>query len=337
MTAPIWRALEAAPWAHGFFSALRRIEAAYPHLPRLGRARRRADEPLRLGQWPSMSFAPATLGAVQAPADGRPGKVTIRFFGLWGPNGPLPLHLTEYARERCRRTPADGAMAAFADVFHHRLLALLYAAWAEAEPVVAADRAGDGEAPGAFDRMQLAWAGLLSEGVPPPSKARLDVALALACTGWLCGGARSAEGVRQVLQAALGVAVRVHEWPVRWREVARADRSVLASRLPCPRLAHGTPIGTRIRDASSTLRIDLGPFARERYERLQPGGADLPRLRDLVRHVIDPSVVADVRLVLCAADVATARLGPDPPALGGSCWIGRLPNGARSGRRWRWA
>ena len=40
-------------------------------------------------------------------------------FGLLGPNGPLPLHLTEYVRERLRHH-ADPTFARFLDLFHHR-------------------------------------------------------------------------------------------------------------------------------------------------------------------------------------------------------------------------
>ncbi|MGV8763016.1 type VI secretion system baseplate subunit TssG, partial [Pseudomonas aeruginosa] len=61
------------------------------------------------------------------------------FFGLTGPNGPLPLHLTEYARER-QRNVNDATFKRFMDVFHHRLLTLFYRAWAEARrPVVVVD------------------------------------------------------------------------------------------------------------------------------------------------------------------------------------------------------
>ncbi|WP_313651069.1 type VI secretion system baseplate subunit TssG, partial [Pseudomonas soli] len=54
----------------------------------------------------------------------------------------LPLHLTEYMRER-QRNHADPTSKRFLDVFHHRLLSLFYRAWAEARPTVSHDRPGD--------------------------------------------------------------------------------------------------------------------------------------------------------------------------------------------------
>ena len=61
------------------------------------------------------------------------------FFGLFGPNGPLPLHLSEYAKDR-ERLYHDSTFRAFADIFHHRMMSLFYRAWADAQPTVAMDR-----------------------------------------------------------------------------------------------------------------------------------------------------------------------------------------------------
>ena len=45
-------ALERSPGSHHIFQALRLIEAAHPDRPRLGRSRRPAEDPVRLGQAP---------------------------------------------------------------------------------------------------------------------------------------------------------------------------------------------------------------------------------------------------------------------------------------------
>ena len=57
-------AMAQAPWRWDFFHALRVLEAHHAHLPRLGTARRPADEPVRLAQKAAMTFAPASLHAV---------------------------------------------------------------------------------------------------------------------------------------------------------------------------------------------------------------------------------------------------------------------------------
>ena len=54
------------------------------------------------------------------------------FFGLFGANGPLPLHLTEYAYGR-QLQAGDPSFARFADIIHHRFLGLFHRAWAQAQ------------------------------------------------------------------------------------------------------------------------------------------------------------------------------------------------------------
>ena len=133
------RALEDEPHRYGFFQALRVLECAHPDRPRVGESTRPTEDAIRLAQEPSLAFAPATLASFQAGQKGFPPRLSVLFFGLFGPNGPLPLHLTEYARDRLRNEH-DPTFSRFADIFHHRMLSLFYRAWAVAQPTVNFDR-----------------------------------------------------------------------------------------------------------------------------------------------------------------------------------------------------
>jgi len=119
--------LAEAPHRADFYHTLRQVECLYPDRPRLGRARRPADEGIRLGQDPDLSFAPTPVAALET--GGRAPRLLVRLFGLLGPNGPMPIHLTEYARERLRNA-GDPTLCRFLDVFNHRFLSFLYQAWA---------------------------------------------------------------------------------------------------------------------------------------------------------------------------------------------------------------
>lgn len=94
---------------------------------------------MRLAQEPSLAFAPATLAAFDPGNEDRAPRLTEYFLGLFGPHGPLPVHLTEYARDRLRNH-GDRTFARFADLFHHRMLGLFYRAWADTQPTVSFDR-----------------------------------------------------------------------------------------------------------------------------------------------------------------------------------------------------
>ena len=60
-TIEYFRQLEEAPYRYSFFKVLRRLEGLSADKPRLGKAVRPRDESIRLGQEPSLVFAPSTL------------------------------------------------------------------------------------------------------------------------------------------------------------------------------------------------------------------------------------------------------------------------------------
>ncbi|MGN6983261.1 type VI secretion system baseplate subunit TssG, partial [Neisseria sp. P0009.S007] len=66
-------------------------------------------------------------------------EISINGFGLFGPSGPLPLHLTEYAYER-QHQHGDRTWTGFANMLQHRLAVLFYRAWANAQSIISLDK-----------------------------------------------------------------------------------------------------------------------------------------------------------------------------------------------------
>jgi type VI secretion system protein ImpH len=317
--------LIARPWAWDFYQALRRIECHWPARPRLGTARRPVDEPVRLAQATELSFAPSSLAsAAHDPRSGKP-RIEVRFFGLFGPNGPLPLHLTAYARER-RLHRGDETLARFADLFHHRLLLLFYRAWAQAQPTVSLDRPQD-------DRFAEYVGSLIGTGGrdwhrrdAAPSHARLGLA------GLLSRQVRTADGLAHLLSAFLGRAVRVESFVGRWMALATAERSRLVRPTRARRgglgaaLGAGAVLGASVFDRQHHCRVHVGPLDLERYESLLPGGRALPALTALVRSYLGDEFGWDLRLVLDRAQTPPCRPGRQG-RLGWTSWLG-APRGA---------
>ena len=104
-----------SPETHHLFQALRVIEAHFADAPRLGESRRPRADRVRLGQEPEMAFPPSTIARFVPASGGRPARLSNRFFGLFGPHGPMPLHITKYVRDRLRNH-RDPTFAAFADM-----------------------------------------------------------------------------------------------------------------------------------------------------------------------------------------------------------------------------
>lgn len=336
----LWAALSSEPWRHDFFMTLRRIECLHPDQPRLGTAARPRQEPVRLGQTPSLEFAPAAIDTFTPATPSVPPKIGVRFFGLFGPNGPMPLHLTEYVLERLH--DRDPSLSQFADMFHHRLLLFFYRAWAQAQPTVGLDRPGD-------DRFGQHVASLIGYGAPS-LQARQSVPdrLRLHFAGLYAARTRNADGLCAILAGYIRETVFVQPFVGHWLELPVSERTQL-SHIPAPgqQLGVGVVLGSRVWDRQHRFRIRIGPVGLEPYEALLPGGETLKVVVDLVRGYLCEQLDWELQLLLHADEVPGLRLGrakPDrhqPPAkqpaqqppepwrnrLGWTTWLGSRNSG----------
>lgn len=311
--------LAAAPWRFGFFHTLRRLEALQPERPRIGASARPVEDPIRLGQQPSMIFAPAELAALVRPASGRPARLLVYFFGLLGPNGPLPLHLTEYARER-QRNAADPTFARFLDVFHHRMLTLFYRGWAQAQPAVSFDRPTQ-------DRFGTYLGTLAGTGMPAyqgrdamPDLAKRHFAGHLSCQ------TRHPDGLRAMLAEFLRLPVRIEELIGHWLVLPPDCLLRLGESPGTGALGLTTTLGGRVWDHQSKFRVSIGPVGLADYLRLLPGGETLPRIKALVRNYVGDQLEWDLNPVLAAAEVPPLCLGSGGQ-LGWTTWLASGPLG----------
>lgn len=331
--------VSAEPWAHDFFALLRRVDALRPEAPATGHALLPRAEALRLGQPPELDFAPAALSALDLQRAAAP-HLSVRFFGLLGPQGPMPLHFTEFVRER-RHQHGDTSAAHFLDMFHHRLLSLFYRAWAQAQPVVHADRPQD-------DRF-LAW--LLAVAGQQPGAGVLPARALAFHAGWLAGRTRHAEGLCKVLRQEFDMPVAVVPHGGHWLQIEPEDRSRLGfagnrperARQAAARLGHQANAGSKVWDRQYRFGLQMGPMGLAAYRRLLPGGPDWPALNAWVRQLAPASLHWSLTLVLHPAEQPAPRLGRGAlgvrhggqiggqgaaqigTQLGISTWLGRRP------------
>jgi len=306
-------ALAGAPYRYDFYQTLRQFECLHGEKPRWGRALRPVDEPVRLGQHPDLAFAPAPLASFEPGHGGRTPRLQVRLFGLLGPNGPLPLHMTEFARERLRHA-GDPTLSRFLDLFHHRFLALFYRAWAQAQPHVNRDRPED-------DRF-ASYIGAFIGAAPEAFRHRdtvPDVAK-LFHVATLMRPVRNAEGLASILEHFFRVTARTQEFVGHWMALSASDRTCLG-RVGAA-MGSGAVLGRRVWDRQHKFRIRLGPLALDEYERFLPGGPFLRKLVDWVRLYFSFELEWDVCLVLKRDEVPPLTLG-DGRRLGWTTWLGR--------------
>ena len=302
--------LKAAPYDFDFFEALRRVECAWQQLPRLGTATRPADEPVRLGQKPSLDFPPSMLAQVDSSAAGRL-KIQAYFLGLYGPQGPLPLHLTEYAHDRMINS-RDTTITAFADIFHHRMLALFYRAWANPRPTVHYDRPDS-------DEFATYVAALIGLGMPAlrnrdawPDRAKLYF------SGTLAGGNKTRGGLEAMLRAYLELPVRIEECVGEWLGIEASELMQLGN--PRTGLLGGSVLGAQVWSTQHKFRIVIGPADIGDLLKYLPGSPSLGRLRAAVLNYVGYEYAWDIQFVLRRARAPAVKLGQFGH-LGWSSWV----------------
>jgi type VI secretion system protein ImpH len=312
------------PGCFDFYAALRLLECMHPALPRIGQSQRPQDDAVRFGQPPSVAFEAGMLGAWRPGANGGAPRLEVPFFGLLGASGPLPLHISEYVRDRLRNG-SDPTLSRFLDMFHHRMTALFYRAWASAQPAVSLDRPGS-------DRFSDYVASLIGLGMASlrqrdavPDFAKQHYA------GLLALQVRSAGGLAQLLEDFFKFPVAVQEFRGHWMALPSDSQCHLRSTPDAGMLGMSTVLGTKVWNCQHKFRIVAGPLSMADFRRLLPGGASFRRLLAWVRNYAGLSYDWELQLLLKQEQVPGLRLGKQSK-LGWTTWMQSLPSLADDGQ-----
>jgi type VI secretion system protein ImpH len=270
-------------------------------------------ECIRIGQEPSLAFAPSAIHAFEPESDAGRGRLKILGFGLFGPNGPLPIHLTEYARERI--LSHDRTLVGFCDIFHHRFTLFFYRAWADVQSTASLDRPAE-------DRFSRYVGSLVHLGEDSlrgrdavPDHAKFFGA------GHLARDTRNAEGLQRLMALFFATGVCVEQWVYQWLRLAPEQRTRLGAGRIAERLGVGAVVGEQVPDVQGKFRLRVGPMSLASYESHLPGARPFAQMLAWLRNYIGMEFAWDVRLVLARAEVPSARLG-GTGRLGWTTWLG---------------
>ncbi|HTE39755.1 MAG TPA: type VI secretion system baseplate subunit TssG [Steroidobacteraceae bacterium] len=306
--------LRSEPYRYSLFAALRLIERTYRNSPRLGESRRAAHEPVRLAQPPHLSFAPSDVVTFADGEEGSKPLLEAYSFGMFGPNGALPLHLTEIAYER-RRQYNDPAINDFLNFFQHRLIALFYRAWADADPVTNFDRPET-------DRFRLYMGALIGLG-PPTSRARDGVVdfAKLSRAAQFGAQTRSGRGLESILADYFGVALQVHSFVGAWMDIPPEARSALGGNPETAGLGTSMTLGSTSWQSQHKFEVQIGPVSLANFRNFLPGAAGLADLGELIRLYTNDEWSWQLRLLLRGDEVPAVQLGGGA-RLGWTTWMG---------------
>jgi len=306
--------LQKEPYKYGFFHLLRLIECADIEKPLIATSKRPSEDLLRFGQEVTLAFEPSTVSQYIPSKKGFAARLNVFFFGLFGPNGPMPLHITEYVKSRMHNNH-DYTLARFADIFHHRMIGLFYRARANTEPTFNFDRPENNR----FSNYTGSLLGLgdstLLQRDAMPDVSKLHYA------GHLSNHAKNADGLEAIISDFFRLPVRLEQFVGEWLTIESSDLSRLGDSEKNCSLGLSTVLGSRVWGCQHKFRLVFGPLTSQQYESLLPSGARLEKLIAIVQNYIGYELAWDVNLILKSEEIKGVRLGDDT-RLGWSSWLG---------------
>lgn len=316
-------ALKKSPYTFDFYVAARRFEAENPSKPRFGQSIKASDDPVRFCQRPSLRFEPSTVVEYRpASSDGIPPRLFTAFLGLLGCNGPMPLHITEYVRDR-ELHHADTTLARFVDMFNHRLISLFYRAWRVNSQAVSFDRPNGDKGEG--DRWSVYVASLVGIGMAAlrsrdtvPDLAKFHYSGRLACQ------TKNAAGLRAILEDYFQIPADIEEFVGQWLSLPKESQCRLGETRLTGLVGQTVIVGSKIWECQQKFRIRMGPMSFKDYQRMLPTGRSFQRLKDWVRNYVNDEFGFEVQLVLKADEVPRLRPGV-VGQLGWSTWLSTKP------------
>jgi len=302
------------PYRFDFFQALRLIQNEYGDKPKIGDAKRLRDERFRLGQKPTLEFAPATFAEANRNEKDIV-ELAVYFWGLHGPNGAMPLAITEFLIERKLRHQ-DETLRRFMDIFHHRALVLFFKAWAINNKAVDYER-GDQSS---FRLYINALIGLATEGMANRDTVGEDAKLYF--SSHLSAPTTHASGLISIISDYFEMPARIEEFVGRWMRLPEESIAIMGHRNG--ELGATAIVGQLIWNCQLRFRLILGPITKAQLKRMLPTGLSFKRLRDWVSLYLGRQLEWEVQIIVRRDEVPLAQLGQDA-YLGWTTWIYNNP------------
>ncbi|MFP2923986.1 type VI secretion system baseplate subunit TssG [Pyxidicoccus sp. 3LG] len=309
----------------GFFEVVAYLERLTPDAVRVGDLGPVVGERIRFRHAPSLGFASGDVSGVQlrqvparpdVPDSVRPlFEVVTTFLGLTGATSPLPSLLAE---EVAQEDPDRPVRREFLDLFHHRLLSLLYRILCRYR--VTSELTSD--CTDEWSRRMLSLAGL--DTYEQSWKGRLPVWRLLRIAHLLACHTRSAERLELALQDLLGedlgeARVSIRQFVGRWVDIDARTRLGRANH----QLGRNLLLGSKAVDRTGRFEIEIGPLPPRTYQRLLPEGDLFPLARELVGLFIRDPLEYSFELYLSESLQHTFHLSSaEPRRLGRDTWLG---------------
>jgi type VI secretion system protein ImpH len=292
------RNLESEPWRFDYFTVLRHLERIFADRPRIGDSATRREELVQLGQDPFMDFPASNLARVVLDDD-KPPKVFVKYLGLLGPQGALPLATTEEAYHYV--LSQDDAFPRFLDIFNHRFIQLFFRAWADSRPIVQHDR------PKA-DRFVAYIGSAIGIGSKPYQNLdRVPDAAKLGFAGLIGAQAKCASRLAGAVRGLFNVKAEVEEFVGSRLMIEATEWTILGGRYN--RLGQDTLLGRTVFSVQDKIRVRIFTKNLAQYIRFLPTGDLCEPLADFVFFYNGEQLDWDVELAIPSGAAEPMRIG----------------------------
>jgi type VI secretion system protein ImpH len=292
------RNLESEPWRFDYFAVLRQLERTFKDQPRIGDSSALREEFVRLGQDPFMAFPASNIARV-VQGDNKALEVFVKYLGLLGPQGALPLATTEEAYHYVLAN--DDAFPRFLDIFNHRFIQLFFRAWADSRPIAQHDR------PDA-DRFVAYVGSAIGIGSKPyqhldsvPDAAKLEFA------GLIGAQAKSASRLAGAICGLFNVKAEVEEFIGTRLMIEAEEWTTLSGRHNV--LGGDALLGRSVFSVQDKVRVRIFTKSLAQYVRFLPTGDLCEPLADFVFFYNGEQLDWDVELAIPTGAAAAIQLG----------------------------
>jgi type VI secretion system protein ImpH len=305
-----------------FFEACRQLEYAAQGKPRIGDSATRREEFVRFGQDPYFAFAGTNLNRAKSDTDGAV-SVYVRFLGLLGPQGAMPLGTTEEAFHFARDD--DDALARFMDIFNNRFIQLFYRAWADARPISHRDRPLSDDRFSAFLGSTIGLGSAVYRDLDS-----VDDMAKISFAGLLGPKSKSATRLSQVLSALFASRIEIVEF-IGMRLMFEPDQRSRVGKAYAT-LGRDILVGSAAYSVQDKIRIRIFAESLADFERMLPVGTVARSFADMVHFYLGLELKWDVELCLPAGEAKGMTLGKTG-RLGWTSWVS--PNWAVESGQYR--
>jgi type VI secretion system protein ImpH len=272
-------ALEKDARRYSFFRLVYLLERIHDKAPPVGQLGPVADERIRLRADTSLTFSASDISAVshvEYPDGIERTRVTNTFMGLYGAVSPLPMYyVEELAQSAYQGGPQP--IREFFDIFHHRLLSLLYRTWTKYRFAMMYKKGGADP----FTRRMLCCVGLdgfrgagssVNVGHGSASAGGLDRFLLLRYAPLLATQSRSARGLEVVLSDLFRtIGIRIEQFVGHWTRLEKPRRNRLG--VMNHQIGETFTLGRYVYDGTGRFTLVLGPLDYDEYLSFLPNGS----------------------------------------------------------------